>query len=283
MQKEYGGWPSRHVYDSYLAVGEADSATVDPHKLGYAPYPAGAVVFKDGRCKELVAQEAAYALGGSAPRRPGEIYIGKYILEGSKPGAAAASVFLSHRVIPPDARGYGRLLGETARIGRDFHRRLQAFAQTVAGEFIVLPLAVPDTNLLDYIFNIAGNTELERMNRFSTALYQELSIDPEQPVQTRRFIVSHTEFDFDHYNPEVIRHLLSKVGIRADCLVPPRKVAALKRQGKKGIASEVVVFRTTLMNAYTLHRVRRGMDYVDLFLRELPACLRRAKEASDKA
>jgi len=44
-----------------------------------------------------------------------------------------------------------------------------------------------------------------------------------------------------------------------------------------------VVFRTTLMNAYTLHRVRRGMDYVDLFLRELPACLRRAKEASDKA
>jgi hypothetical protein len=277
MQKEYGGWPSRDVYDGFVAMGKADSATVDPHKLGYAPYPAGAVVFRDGRCKELVAQEAAYALGGREPRKPGEIYIGKYILEGSKPGAAAASVFLSHRVIPTDERGYGKLLGKTALIGRDFHKRLKAFAETVKDEFIVIPLGVPDTNILDYLFNIRGNKRLDVMNRFSMALYRELSIDPEKPVQTRRFIVSHTEFGYDTYNPAVIRSLLSKIGIRKEDFVSPGELIKLKKQGKKGYDSEVVVFRTTLMNAYTLDNVRSNTDYVGLFLKELPTYLHIAK------
>ena len=282
MRKEYGGWPSQHVYKSFVALAKADSATVDPHKLGFAPYPAGAVVFRDGRCKELVAQEAAYALGGREPRKPGEIYIGKYILEGSKPGAAAASVFLSHRVIPTDERGYGRLLGKTALVGRVFHKRLEEFADAVKDEFTVVPLAIPDTNIVDYLFNIAGNTRLDVMNRFSMALYNELSIDPAKPVQTRRFIVSHTEFDYDNYNPAVIRPLLSKIGIRKEDFVSPHELIELKKQGKRGSDSEVVVFRTTLMNAYTLDTVRGSTDYLGLFLRELPTYLRNAKSSFER-
>src|SRR5690606_19915136 len=33
-------------------------------------------------------------------------------VEGSKPGAAAASVYLSHKVIRPDQTGYGKILGQ---------------------------------------------------------------------------------------------------------------------------------------------------------------------------
>ncbi len=280
MRKEYGGWPSKDVYRSFAALGQVDSATVDPHKLGYAPYPAGAVVFRDGRCKELVAQEAAYALGGRGARRQGEIYIGKYILEGSKPGAAAASVFLSHRVIHTDERGYGKLLGETARIGRIFHKRLESFARTVKDEFIVIPLVLPDTNILDYLFNIKGNSSLDVMNDFSMALYKELSIDPEDPVQTRSFIVSHTEFGYDTYNPEVIRPLLSRTGIKGDYFVSPEDLNRLRTRGKKGFDSTVVVFRTTLMNAYTLDNVRGSKNYIDMFLEELPELLRKARAAA---
>jgi hypothetical protein len=39
--------------------------------------------------------------------------VGVFGVEGSKPGAAAAAVYLSHRVIRPDQTGYGKILGRT--------------------------------------------------------------------------------------------------------------------------------------------------------------------------
>ena len=44
--------------------------------------------------------------GGTVPS------VGVYGIEGSKPGAAAAAVYLSHAVIPADRTGYGRLLAK---------------------------------------------------------------------------------------------------------------------------------------------------------------------------
>lgn len=38
--------------------------------------------------------------------------VGVYGIEGSKPGAAAAGVYLSHRVIRTDETGYGKILGK---------------------------------------------------------------------------------------------------------------------------------------------------------------------------
>jgi len=231
MQEEYGGWPAPEVYKAFAAIGKADAVVVDPHKLGYVPYPAGALVFRDGRCKDLVAQEAAYALGGRV-RHPGEISLGRYILEGSKPGAAAAAVFLSHRVVPLDRHGYGKLLGHTLRIARIFHKRLLTFANTVQDEFIVTPLVLPDTNILDYCFNLAGNDRLDVMNRFAQALYRELSIDPQNPVQTRHFIVSHTEFGYANYHPGVIKPFLEgRLGIRREYFASPEELWQRRKQG----------------------------------------------------
>jgi len=39
--------------------------------------------------------------------------VGVYGVEGSKPGAAAAAVYLSHRVVGADQSGYGKILGRT--------------------------------------------------------------------------------------------------------------------------------------------------------------------------
>ena len=280
MQEEYAGWPPANVYASFKALPEVDSATIDPHKLGYVPYPAGAIVFRDGRVKDLVAQEAAYALGGRTQRQPGEVYIGKYILEGSKPGAAAASVYLSHRVVPLNEDGYGRLLGQTLRITRAFHDALARFGQSLADEFVLRPLTLPDTNILNYTFNIAGNDRLDLMNRFSLALYQSLSIDPASPVQTRQFIVSHTEFGYDTYNPVALRaYLQGEMGVQGRYLVPPAARKQHQAAGEPGFDSEVVVFRATLMNLFTLEPAGGEMNYMELFLEGLPRLLRQPKKA----
>lgn len=281
MQREYAGWPPEEVYKSYAALKHVDSVTIDPHKLGFVPYPAGAIVFRDGRVKDLVAQDASYALGGRIVRQPGEIHIGKYILEGSKPGAAAAATFLSHRVVPLNEAGYGAVLGHTLRIAQTFHDRIQAFGKSIQDEFTFRVLVPPDTNILIYAFNPTGNDQLSVMNRFGQALYRELSIDPSSPVQTRRFIVSHTELSYEVYSPPVLRAFLGSMGLQERYLVSSAELTQHRAAGAKGYDDAVVVFRTTLMNPFALEPARDDKDYIHLFLETLLPLLRKARRTLD--
>ncbi|KAL5521195.1 hypothetical protein ACEPAG_9118 [Sanghuangporus baumii] len=97
------------------ALKGTDSITVDPHKAGYIPYPAGGLCYKDGRMRYQVTWTAPYIDQGNL----GES-IGAYGVEGSKPGAAPAAVYLAHQVIGLNPNGYGVLLGEASFTCRRF-------------------------------------------------------------------------------------------------------------------------------------------------------------------
>ncbi|KAK6531098.1 hypothetical protein TWF281_007923 [Arthrobotrys megalospora] len=88
------------------AFGEADSITIDPHKSGLCPYPAGGLCYRDGRLRFLVTWTSPIVY------RSGDESIGVYGVEGSKPGAAPVGAWLSHEVIGLNKNGYGTLLGE---------------------------------------------------------------------------------------------------------------------------------------------------------------------------
>jgi glutamate/tyrosine decarboxylase-like PLP-dependent enzyme len=55
----------------------ADSITIDPHKTGYVPYPAGALCYRDNRMKYLVTWTTPYI-----SRDPSAESIGVYGVEG---------------------------------------------------------------------------------------------------------------------------------------------------------------------------------------------------------
>ncbi|KAF9872470.1 pyridoxal-dependent decarboxylase domain protein [Colletotrichum karsti] len=92
--------------EDLYAMRFADSITVDPHKSGYIPYPAGGLCYRDGRMRFLVTWTSPYLSRGSVTS------IGIYGVEGSKPGASAMSAWLSNKTIGLDQKGYGALLGE---------------------------------------------------------------------------------------------------------------------------------------------------------------------------
>ena len=95
-----------HTVRQLHALKLADTITIDPHKSGYAPYPAGSLVYKDSRMSEMIEITAPVVYhGGDATT------VGTRGVEGSKPGAAAACVFFSHQIIRPDQSGYGKILG----------------------------------------------------------------------------------------------------------------------------------------------------------------------------
>lgn len=97
---------SPYAQQQYEKLCCADTITIDPHKAGFIPYPAGSLCYRDGRLRYLITFNADYI--HSDP----ENNMGIFGVEGSKPGAAAAAVWMAHKTISLDKKGYGQILGE---------------------------------------------------------------------------------------------------------------------------------------------------------------------------
>ncbi|UVS80469.1 pyridoxal-dependent decarboxylase [Actinokineospora sp. UTMC 2448] len=126
-------WMSEYVTAQYEALPQADSITIDPHKAGFIPYPAGGLCYRNKAQRELISISAPYVShGGVDPS------VGFYGIEGSKPGAAAAGVYLSHRVISTDQNGYGKLLGKALFNSKRFYAAIVTMA-TDNDPFVIVP------------------------------------------------------------------------------------------------------------------------------------------------
>ncbi|MGK3987015.1 pyridoxal-dependent decarboxylase [Sorangium sp. So ce136] len=125
---------SRYVTSQFSALGRADSITVDPHKSGYIPYPAGALCYRNSAMRDMVTFKAPYIVHGDA-----EPTVGIYGLEGSKPGAAVAAVYLSHKVIRPTRSGYGQIHRKALFNCKRFYARLLCMAHP-EDRFVIVPL-----------------------------------------------------------------------------------------------------------------------------------------------
>ncbi|KAJ4139760.1 hypothetical protein NW768_001104 [Fusarium equiseti] len=136
VEEQSGAKPEPEWYldpktvEDIKAMAEADSITVDPHKAGYIPYPAGSLVYRDGRMRHLVTWSGPYLSQGSAEN------IGVYGVEGSKPGASAMSAWFSNQTIGLNHNGYGKLLGEATFTSA----RLSAhYATMINDSFMIVP------------------------------------------------------------------------------------------------------------------------------------------------
>jgi hypothetical protein len=121
-----------HTAAQLARLRDADSITLDPHKSGYVPYPAGGLCYRDGRMRYLLTWVAPYINNGSGES------IGVYGVEGSKPGAAAAAVWAAHEVVGLDPSGHGTLLGEAMFTCRRWASHWSAMSDDKTS-FIVVP------------------------------------------------------------------------------------------------------------------------------------------------
>lgn len=204
-------WLSLDVYEAFKAMSEADSITVDPHKLGYVPYAAGAVVARDRRIIDLISYFAAYVFEKTDDN---PTLLGSYIMEGSKAGAAVAAVWMAHRVVPLNISGYGRIIGASIEGAVRFHRSLLAVKPLEAGgrRFEVKPLTRPDINIVDYAFHEIGGGDLDSMNRLNQAIYERCSYKS-GPIYASDFITSKTALTREEYG-ETPRSFVAKFGLR---------------------------------------------------------------------
>jgi tyrosine decarboxylase len=188
---------SREVYEGYRAIAEADTVTVDPHKMGYVPYAAGGIAIKHKAMRDVISYFAAYVFEKSTAEAPD--LLGAYILEGSKAGATAAAVWAAHRVLPLNVMGYGRLIGASIEAAQRFREFIGGLSFEVGGKtFETYPLNHPDFNMVDWVFKEKGCSDLAEINRFNELMF-DYSSYVDTDVYTNRFITSHTTFAQEDY------------------------------------------------------------------------------------
>ena len=65
---------SDYVRRQYAALGEAKSITVDPHKAGYVPYPAGALCYRNSRLRDMISLKAPVVFHGESEESVGVLW-----------------------------------------------------------------------------------------------------------------------------------------------------------------------------------------------------------------
>jgi glutamate/tyrosine decarboxylase-like PLP-dependent enzyme len=254
-------FPTQAVHRAFAALGDTDSVTIDPHKLGYLPYGAGAFVCRDHRAMPLLAERARYVFPAAAPTDYLARYrnLGQYIPEGSKSGATAAAVYVTHKVLPLDNRHFGRLPRETIRAAEAFRVRAQHFAIEQAARLAVIVPFEPDSNLVCLALNPCGNRDPARANALVSRLHDALRADPGHPLQLKEFFGSVTSLDPAALGAAETARIFGALG-----LDPPHV-----GEGDAGL----MILRHTLMNPYLLD-VENGISYIDRYFEFLARCVR---------
>lgn len=112
------GEEARRGFDLFERV---DSIVIDPHKHGLQPYGCGCVVFRDPAVGRLYKHDSPATYFSSCEQHLGEIS-----LECSRPGASAAALWATQKLLPLEKSGeFARGLEDGRKAALDFYSRLE--------------------------------------------------------------------------------------------------------------------------------------------------------------
>jgi glutamate/tyrosine decarboxylase-like PLP-dependent enzyme len=273
---------SDYVIRQLKHIRDCDAATIDPHKWGYVPYPAGSILYRNGEIRCLTTFSGLY-IGESGSVKVDTPNTGVFGLEGSRPGAAAASVFMSHRCIRPSVSGHGQLINECMFNTVLFYARLLCMNDDDLN-FVVVPLPrLPAEKnqsdvgqQIEFIREriVGRNTDALRADSEAMALLKELG--PDQNILDYAFnlrlpdgvvnpdgelcnALNDSIFDqfhlaFERRRPiEQCRFLVSKTAFRRADYGDRFVTTFASRLGLEDGADNLTCLRSVIMDPYITH------------------------------
>ncbi|XP_060070828.1 L-tyrosine decarboxylase-like [Ylistrum balloti] len=201
---------SDYIHEQLTKLKYVDTVTIDPHKSGYCPYPAGGLCYRNGHMKSFIsfATDMVFMDADTVSNCNG--------VEASKPGAGPAGVYLTHKVIGLHSSGYGRILGQSMLGAKLFYCAWMTAANS-DDNFVCVPLTPipedfdydeesaktfirdrilsssykdlvtdaevmrflseigPDVAINAFAVNTKGNTSVNKCNRLNMAVFEKLS------------------------------------------------------------------------------------------------------------
>ncbi|PYT69909.1 MAG: aspartate aminotransferase family protein [Acidobacteria bacterium] len=150
----YGGYfilaenLGKDTRSTFEQIGIVDSIVIDPHKHGLQPYGCGCVLFRDPGVGRLYKHNSPYTYFSSA-----ELHLGEISLECSRPGAAAAALWATQRLLPLKKGG------EFARGLEQGRKSALALFEKVKADSQFLTAFAPELDIL--VFAPRGNSVSE--------------------------------------------------------------------------------------------------------------------------
>lgn len=163
------------------ALGRTNSITVDPHKMGYVPYSAGAFLTENWRDYSLGIIQAPYIQWESIDKRPPQT------LEGSRPSGGAIATLLTDKIIGLHAEGLGLLAKNALESKISFVRLLQKIDSSIR----IVP--VNDSSIICFCLANEGEST-SQVNLRTNSIFESLRTDTEDSL-----IVSKTDLNTHLY------------------------------------------------------------------------------------
>jgi len=210
-----------------------DSLTIDPHKFGYVPYPAGAVLFRDYHVRDAIAYKAPYLSDEDDAGFGG--FLGQWTLEGSRPGAAAVSCYLSQELVPLTPEGHGHFMRNCIEANQQLVSALRTrFGEATTAELSIRPFHPPET--VAFCFVVAPDQDfetIEALNELNERIWSRMTVDGREDINQYSFLLSRTEVEAAAYE-----HVLAEV-------LPKDVLADAVEDG-----ASLTLLRTCLMNPF---------------------------------
>jgi tyrosine decarboxylase/aspartate 1-decarboxylase len=152
---------------AFLRIGEADSIVIDPHKHGLQPYGCGCVLFRDPGVGRLYKHDSPYTYFSSA-----ELHLGEISLECSRPGAAAAALWATQRLLPLEKGGaFARGLERGRKAAQALFEKVRADSRFVAA-------FAPELDIVIFVPTAASASEASVLSRriFEAAAQRDLHL-----------------------------------------------------------------------------------------------------------
>ncbi|HYI16569.1 MAG TPA: pyridoxal-dependent decarboxylase, partial [Thermomicrobiales bacterium] len=164
----------------FVAIADADSVVVDPHKHGLQPYGCGAILFRDPTVGRFYVHDSPYTYFTST-----DLHLGEISLECSRAGAAAAALWATLECFPlePDA-GMGAVLAKprAAAVGWADLIRMSARLRLVVE---------PELDIINFypVPDASGPIRASQVSTLTDHVFQELMDDPDDPIFLAKLIV----------------------------------------------------------------------------------------------
>jgi tyrosine decarboxylase/aspartate 1-decarboxylase len=152
---------------AFAKIGEADSIVIDPHKHGLQPYGCGCVLFRDPAVRRLYKHDSPFTYFSSA-----ELHLGEISLECSRPGAAAAALWATQKLLPL-VRG-----GEFARGLERGREAALAFYEKLCADERFLTAFAPELDIIIFAPRAGSVSDASALSRrvFEAAAKRDLHL-----------------------------------------------------------------------------------------------------------
>ncbi len=152
---------------AFARITEVDSIVIDPHKHGMQPYGCGCVLFRDPSVGRLYKHDSPYTYFSSP-----ELHLGEISLECSRPGAAAAALWATQKLLPLQPGGeFANGLEHSRQAALALHEKIQASPALV-------PAFPPELDIVVFAPRASSIAEISLLSRkiFASAADQGLHL-----------------------------------------------------------------------------------------------------------